>query len=599
MSTNTLEHFIQEETVHTGTPDAQKELPPNWEARIQRMKSKEDQIADYGVERWSNDFVRLSSIETLPGINLEGEALRNEIWRKLPNSKFRRFQEAFCKLEDFIIRPPMVVAGEIFYPRTLYPQLRSVKGCLPDVDNVPDALLANLGLFNGDEIDVEDDLSLIEAKYAALPSLKKAYEATVQIAPKNLRMLVLQRPWESINKQYPDVSDIDEEVVGSILYSREYPRGKYDPVQERKTGKIPQRQVFSFFPDVYRAFSKTKRQSRNYERRETPLLATLFNDLKILNQRFQDEWVAGVGDDVKDTLIAEGMALIERVEVQLRNCTQRYKVRIYEMLVSMKPTLEARRSSPAMAKMIGAVNAIEDRREDIDPKGGYNSRDAAALHTVITQNQDLLRRVRGNVKEGAARVGMNLELYSEHATEAVINATINRIKRDLCLPRHASDLLVRPFSTYVEILNALSVIVEEKLRAKDKQGAKHAVINMHVIGKFQAAHTCIEHLKAAISDPQIVSMTRVITLTQRITEVFEGREVFPDETPIHLAEVYEPVDHALHALGQLVQEAGPNIETDTEMLQKFCQQMQQQLDAFDMERITRDFAHKAMLETEE
>jgi len=600
MSINSPDSIVEDEIAQPGTPDNQKELQSNIEERLKRIQTKQDQIDAYGAELWNGQFKRLSEIEELPGVFAEGEKLRNELWSKiLYHSKFRRFQEAFCKPEDFIIPVPQVADGKFSYPRSF--DFTSVKGCLADVDTVPTKLLQDLTLLSSEELEGLDDLESVEMKYSKISALKKAWEAAFKIAPVNSRMLIVHEPDEKVRSAYPDVPDPADEVMGSFLYSREQEREKYDPAKIKKMGKTPKKLIVAFYPDAYRAKSKTHKQQRNYERNEIPLLTTLANDLKTLNEHFDDDWTADATDETKDELMKEAYALIARFEEALKGATGSHKKRILELFATMKVQLEKFRSSPLMNSMVTSIETIVSRHRARESKSAHNTVDQDVLTTIIEQQQDNLLRVREAVERGSKRIGTkNLIVFSnaKEATPAVVDATIRGIMRDLRLPRHTAQVPVRPFRTYVNILNAQSDNVEGALKSKDLLASKHAAIEMHVIGKIQGFHTGKELLKQAISDPDNISMHKVRQLVARMNTISQGREVFPEETPMHLAEVYRPIEETLAHLQTLMTEAGQNIETDEDVLKKFCEEMNTLLDSLNFEQIARDFATKAALEVE-
>lgn len=582
------------ESIATGERNLFENVLNERKEKVRIMQIKEDQIADYG-EEWAIQFVRLSSLENRSDTNKTGEKLRRFVWNSLPNSRLKRFQEAFSKPGDFIV-PAFNIVKFVDEERVIFDKKvnrESVKGCLTDLEEIPEKLLIDLKIL--DENPTLDDYERLKRKYDAIPQLKLLFESTASLSidGKNLRMLSVQLPPSYVAKRYPKALDPDPKVIGTILYSRENELPEADGFDPKKVGRAPRKLVVSHFESVYGAMRKTDKQMRMYLAREAKLLAGLDGDYETLNKSFDLEWKQDAAQEVINNLLSEASALREKYGPLLGSPRQKHKIRAVDQIEKIDALLQANRPGAGMAAMVGVRNAAAARVRDIGKKGGFNAEDALALNHHIKRNQIMFKGTRQRIEKNAFKIGLPLDVYVvPRQSDKRVESSVSNLMRDFRLPDHATNMPLRPFSTFVNAMNQQSGFLAHALRRGSKSDAIAHVIELHVLGKLQAAHTCIEKLKEIISSPR-ASMATVREYAQRINTIFRAREVFPDQAVLHLEAMYIHVDASISQLHQIVEEAGRDIESDPQTYEAFREHLDTFLDTFKLEELTIELTKKA------
>ncbi|NDF15865.1 hypothetical protein EB061_11175, partial [bacterium] len=86
---------------------------------LEGLVSTSSQVEDYRARfgaAWSDSFTPLQTFAKQAFFGLEGPALVNHLWRSLPSTRFKRFQELFCEPSDYAIPKPNLVAPCVEYP---------------------------------------------------------------------------------------------------------------------------------------------------------------------------------------------------------------------------------------------------------------------------------------------------------------------------------------------------------------------------------------------------------------------------------------------------------------------------------------------------
>jgi hypothetical protein len=560
---------------------AMQELLEERQQRLHVMQTKSDQIQAFGEKRWHDELVKFSDIDDLEQ--------KNFLWRKTPKL-WRSFQEAFSDPSDIVVPKMELTKGQPHYAH--YVHRLSVQACLADPDRVPDKLLHMLGLLDEDA-EYADDFERLNAKYATLSSLKMMWESTGMLDPRFVRVMVVQKTNEFARKRYPDAHDVSDEAVGMVMITREHEENGNGKTSKKDRPFLPRRLVVNPYESVYAARRSTGHVARQYEDNETVTLAKLENDIRALNQQFNEDWKPDSLQTDKDALVQEALDVIARSEELLVQCRQHHKRRVYEMLMGLKASLEKKHVGGAMSKMVAAVNAVDARANDVVEKSRHNTGARGVLHNVILRNEEGLRRHRLSVTSNIRVVGTDIDAYEETVTGTPRKRHIRMVMRPLRLPDILSkNPQVRPHSTYINALREQEGELQTALHEADKGRAMLAGVRMHVIGKLQAANICVEELKEILSDPRQMSMTKIRKYTGTLDRIFHERGVFPDVEPMHFAAIYEPLEADIATLHEIVREAGPSIEEDPEVFAQYCKELMQFLDTMDIEKVMMELQEK-------
>jgi|GEM_PF-6720467 len=552
---------------------------------IDSIRSTDDQIQRYGREQWERDYIRLADINERDDTIMDAERLKRLVWSKLPNSKFKRFQEAFCDQEDFVVPPFRVQNKQIIFDGN--PDLDSVKGCLASAEMLPDKLMTDLKLadFAGDK---RKPLNRLKKKHGKIDALKKLWESAVPLTEyssrqKNLRVLIVRAPDARVDHEYPDIENPDPSVHGSILYSREDALPN-DIEDIRKYGPLPRKITVSYFGNVYKAYRKTHEQEEEYAEGETAQLSPLQNAIQDLNEQFR-HWTSKADIQLVEQLESRAQKVVAMCQRYLAKSRNQYKARVRDLMNEVVEKVEQKRSGPAMSKMTGSTNAISSRMREVSHKGGYNQRDRTELQHLYRRNEGMFKTARDSIKDKAEKLKLPLGAYKKKdRPDRRDETTVTSLLSNFRLPQYAADISVRPFTFYADAFNQQAAEIEDALRDGNKEGVVKNVILLHVIGKLQAMHVCIERLKTMIMFPERISIPAIKEYMKQINGIFQAREIFPQEVLEPYDDIYIEMQERIAALNQRI-EAFDN-PTLSELVD-FSVEFEADLDSFDIEETTR------------
>jgi len=660
-------------------------------AALEDLASTQNQREVYGIERWHGEFVRLRDIELPAGCRLDRERLAELVWESVPNSRFKRFQEAFCQPHQLIVpRFELTAGNSVRFPGIADWNQLSLAPCLVSPDRISDDLARDLGLVSYDEEDERQPVRRLwkKARPEAIGRIKKIWEATEPLQKGHHRLLSVQQPNQTVEERYPGIPGPAAENIGTILYTRERENGHRNG--NGQNGHLPKQLTVQHFPGVYAAHRKTFHEQRVYQR-ETELLAGMLADLQTLNQRLNREWTRTAAPETKTALRAETQAMVARCRDVLRaskvsgsrnpwagggtgdftdaelsaflwydayqefpvnstasqqerlHMTDRYrqwtmagrpgtKVRKYQPLppgvsgpVNVvtedvpNPFMEgakAKQSSSqqlqnvfkvqahdlltrignltdssqrvnvtaAMTQMVAAVTRLQRRFQEMYPKGGYNEQDQMVLETGIQFHEQRMRGFRSAVQENAPVLDEpGLAVFNGSVSDTD-NQTRNVLARMHAHPDELKDIRLRPFTTYADRLRQGYGRLEDALRSQDRSCAKTAAVQMHVIGKFQGAHSCCEHIRQFIINGESIPLSRVRDFVHKMNELFSNYQLFPD----HIVPEYEQGFLALkEKLDGIERGLTHYAKQDIDVGQRteVYRRLKEYLDAFDIEQM--------------
>lgn len=525
-------------------------------ASLEDLASTQNQREAYGTEQWHEQFVRLRDASQLTDSTLEGDALREHIWRAVPNSRFKRFQEAFCHPHQFIV-PAFTVGEKNTVTFTGNPDWNSMslEPCLVSADRISDELAAGLHLVTFDESDTGKPYNRLrkKAQPEAVARLKKIWESAVPLQKRNHRLLTVQKPNDATEARYPHTQGPSDETVGTILYTREEENGREEA---RGNGK-PRQLTVQHFGSVYGAHRKTLHETRSYGR-EIAQLATLQGDMQALNSRLDRDWRKETHEAEKEAMRNEANALILACRTLLSACENKFKVQAHDLLgeiVDLKDKSDKTNVGASLSKMVAIINRLQSRFDEMYPKGGFNEQDRMVLETHICKHEQTMRRFREALQKNAEVVNDRLELFGNRD----LSVRQANWQSDGVLGRlHANPadlqahIRLQPFLPYANKISEKHADLSGALRKRNLSASQNAIVQMHVIGKFQAVRTCFERVKEYIIDGENIPVSRIRDFVHSMNEVFSTLQIFPDRTVAsycgafeHIRDELQRIEHGL------------------------------------------------------
>ncbi|MBT5468149.1 hypothetical protein HOK40_00460 [Candidatus Peregrinibacteria bacterium] len=525
-------------------------------AEIEGLASTQSQREEYGVEEWHEGFVRLRDIPD--------ERERARIWAILPNSRFKRFQQAFSHPHQFIVPSYMATeGGGILFTSTSNFNTMSLQPCLVSADLIPEKLAEDLGLVSFEDDDARKPQQRLEKKAQpnAIKRLKEIWETAVPLQHKSHRLLVIR--------------DSDENLNGTLLYTR-----------TEENGALPNSLRVQHFSSAYAAHRKTLHEGSSY-RAEISKLSRLKQDITSLNTRLNRDWRAATPQVEKDAMREEATAMLVEYTSVLKRCENRFKVKAYDFLEGIDGFHDKSgkvNPSASLSKMVAAVGSLETRFAEMYPKGGYNEQDRMALQTVIGEQEHALKTFRRNLQDNALILDNGMELFSDKdLSEPQINSQSSGALRRMRI--HPSDLdtvNVSPFTVYSGKLSTKYDELSTALHGRDREGAKDAALSMHVVGKFQSVRALFARIQEHMADEHSIPLTRVREFISDMRGYIDEHQLFPGYNLQSYSEAFNSMSTRLKDIEALIDShSGDDVDNRSQMYKD----LRKYIEEFDLEEM--------------
>lgn len=532
------------------TKDRINELMNGYEQILQLSTTFEQREAyggEEGAEKWNADFVMLRDLQLPKNSRFRtAEEFRNFVWSQVPAGKFRRFQEIFTGPEHKSVpRFTIDEKGEIKFHR--FNNALNLKGCLVDADRIPDGLAEDLGLCDFEE-DEGKPLERLKKKKESIPHLKKIFEAARPLQQDNYRLLIIEEPNTTVESSYPDVQKLDNAILGTLLYIRE-PESR--PDANRKGAPRPPRKLsVQHFNDAYSALRKPSHVAERY-REEVAEIATMSTALQVLNAKLDAQWT---DETLRDELREEVASMSDRFVALFANVQNLYKVQAREFIEKFRELKDGRgRENPsaAMSQMIAAMTRLERRYRDMEPKSGFNERDAMVLRKQVQEHETQFDQYDPAVVASAKVTGNGIALFNTESkmTDDQISSNVDGIRKRIGIdPRkNLVRVTLQPFRTYREAMMKEYAGLENAFASRDRDAAIKQTIKLHVIGKYRRLRRSVERIKELTMNPMI-PVTEIRSIVQEMKTVFATREVFPDTTAEEIEEAFVGMMHKINVV---------------------------------------------------
>lgn len=533
-------------------------------AVIDDLLSGKSQKEAYGIEQFTNDFVTLSSLERHSDCAYEGVHLQNYIWSRVPHCPFKRFQESFCCPDQFVVPPfQLQKPNRVNFRAGMNFQTMSLRGCVVSPERISDTFAKRSGLCNFDDTDTP--LTRLQKKNDAIPALKLMFASAEPLQRGNQRLLRVIIPSAECAQEYE--ASVPTSAVGTILHTRENGARQHE---EKRSGKrMPQKPrtlVPSCFQSAYAALRKTAHERKGYDIEQLELVR-LREELRRLVHRFDMEWATK-----KERLIAEAYDIIERGHASLEHAISPDKVKAHSRLQRSSELLQKPNSSAAMATFVGALNDLEKRIDRFVPIEGHNEEDRLVLQRNIVREEIGIKDVRRSVEDAA-------EVYQDEPSIR----TPWKLGIDERTLKHLS---LQPFTTFAGRMLEKLVILKKAVSEQRTEDAQAALIQMHIIGKFQAIRTCFEHIKFWLANEQSIPIEQIRQFVGKLNNIIAGHQIYPDINVEGYEQPFQEIQQKIREIEQkLSQYAEKSMPPEEHLAME--QRLRKYLDTFDLEEIVR------------
>lgn len=523
------------------------------EQSINAMASTEAQRERYRVitgRTWEQDFMSVREVRFMTIGGLTGDELVSNLWRQLPDSRFKRFQELFCAPENWLI--PRVSDGATGVSFLSANELNtcSVHPCLVSPDRIPNKLLQDLGLVTWPAVNPGPIETLkMKSTPEVIEGLKAIFDATRSLKGRNQRIRVVEEPTVGEGTLYPSAAMINPRTVGSILYVRDDGGADGERSGAAPVWRAPQR-LISFYPDSYAASRKTVHQTRGYNI-EIEAVRTLIESWKALNTKLDAQWRAGAPDSVKTALREELAGLIVHSREALAKATNLQKRRADEFFASIEDDLGkgGKNVGAMMARMVGAWRRLERRNSAIPRKSGFNESDRLELRDMkklMHSRFDGVMKALPNAAsilsgEISRRMGtFNTRFASDEARASAAESVLRR----MYIPVPALTVTnVRPFLAFANALRGAYSDLSTAIEQQNAADARQATARMTVITKLQRANEVFEKLREDTAAGTTVPLKELLTAAKDLRALLNARDIFPRTRVTEFEPLYERVQH--------------------------------------------------------
>ncbi len=547
---------------------------------IEDLASTQWQREAYGIEAWHRDFVRLRDARDHPHCTKTGQKLRQHLWNAIPNSRFRRFQEAFCKPGNFIV-PAFDIDNKNRVTFRGNPDFgtMSLQPCLVSADCISEKLAKDLQLASfSDNTGKPFDRLKKKADPRVINGLKKIWESLMPLQSGAHRILSIQPPDLPARQTYPDPAVPDPSIVGRIIYTREAENGK----EQAGNPDLFRQQTVMFFRDADSAYRKTIHEKQEYSH-EIQKIAGLCTATQDLNLRLDREWKHATPAG-RQQLTQEATDLTSHCIHELRGVENVFKVQAREYMTKIAVRFEASQKpnmSPLLSEMNAARTRFQRRYDDMYRKGGYNQQDHAVLEKHIASHKSRMLAYRKNVQDNFGKLYGFAENTNGSGTTPDADTLLLQMNID---PQGLRTLDLQPFTVYVRRFDEKYDRFSAAVRRREFLQAKRILVQMHVIGKFQGVRSCFETMKEQMTYSDRVPVSRIRDFVHDMREYFETYQVCPDVIVEEYRVPFENMKRALLAIEQALTRYA-NQDIDVGSRTHLYRMLKEYIEAFDIEYI--------------
>jgi hypothetical protein len=521
---------------------------PRQAASLLRALTKQqtlDQISSTDTQRarylhltgrtWEQDFMSVREVRFMTIGGLTGDRLIEHLWRELPDSRFKRFQELFSDPDNFLI--PRVTDGATGVSFLTAHQLNncSVHPCLVSGDRLPSKLLQDLGIVTWPNRS-PDALRVLQTKSSepVVEAIKAIFDSTRSVGGRNQRVRLLGQPSTGEGTLYPNAIPLPARLLGSVLILRDDGGADTERSKDRNAPWEPPHKVVQFYSTVYAAYRKTSHETRGYDA-EIAKVRDLSIDWRTLNTKINEDWRKDTPPEEKAELRAELTLLTNRTRAALGKVTNAQKKKADEFFKKIDTALQNgdKNIGKMLAQMVAGATRLERRVMTIPFKSRYNEEDRLLLKDTINSHIKRFKDLREALPKAAETLVNEIAkpggLFSTTCvTDPERHAAARSLIRRMGLPiAGIQHMDVRPFLAFARLIALDHTALIAAVERQDPQEARQALARIEVVCKLQRANHAIEWLRKEKAAGKPEPSSRLASEAYTLHNSLTNRTVFP------------------------------------------------------------------------
>ncbi len=551
--------------------------------------------ARFGVA-WSDRFVPVATFSNQAFFGYEGNALVEHLWRQLPNSRFKRFQETFCEPSDYAIPKPNLEAPCVEYPSRETLNTCSLSGCLVSPTRIPFKLLVNLGIVPEPTRKLTDLEALaIKSDPCVIQTLKAIWASSEPLARHNNRFAIIGPLREDTPRYYPESRSLADHVAGSLLYTREnvaIDRSRLD--NQRIPWAAPQL-IPAFFSNIYAARRKTEHQSATCQL-ETTTIGNLALEWNELTTRARAEWRRGTPGEIKQDIRDALVRLVARTTHELSSVSHHLKHTAAERFEALQQRLTS--GSNNITTHITAANAavsrLEKRLTTLPHKSGHNTVDCEQLSRLIQDGEHAFHLVEKQLFQAGSRLQDQMTRPDGFFKQQQLSAADRTNQANILLSRMGIPIAaldhiapVRPLRTFEAAHRAAYTELRDAVLAQNGKQASEAMVKLVVFSKLQRANAIFETLRILTGRSEAVPLKELRRHATSLRGLLAMKSVFPYTTVPEFQRVYRRLQRTASTIAtglESYERRGLDLDERAQMYSR----LRAYLDKTDLEAYTRE-----------
>jgi hypothetical protein len=527
---------------------------------LEGLVSTSSQVEEYRARfgaAWSDSFTPLQTFTKQAFFGLEGSALVNHLWKALPSTRFKRFQELFCEPSDYAIPKPNLVAPCVEYPSRHYLNNCSLAPCLVSPPRIPFKLLVDLGIVPEPTRKLTEIETLtIKSDPIVIQTLKAVWESAQPLAGHNHRFIVVGPLQDAARRNHPEARALPESVIGTLIHSRENVAVDRSKVESKRGPWVAPQLIPSFYSSIYAARRKTDHQ-RSSHQRESVSIGNLAVEWNELTTRAREQWRRDAPVEVKQSIREALVALVARTRKELESVSHHLKQQAAERFKALEDRLKAGSNNITthITAADAAVTRLEGRLSDVPFKSGYNTVDSAQLSRMIQGGEHAFHIFRESLVEAWNKLDEQMTrrdgfFNQRRLSAAERTAQAKKILLGLEIRIDALNQVpsVRPLCTFQIAHRATYAELENAVLTQNAQQAREAMEKLVVFSILQGADASFEALRSLTGRSQAVPLKELRRHADSLRSLPDLDSVFEQTTVPDFQPTYRKLQRTMETI---------------------------------------------------
>lgn len=529
---------------------------------LEGLVSTSSQVEEYRARfgaAWSDSFTPLQTFGKQAFFGLEGSALVNHLWKSLPSTRFKRFQELFCEPSDYAIPKPNLVAPCVEYPSRHYLNNCSLAPCLVSPPRIPFKLLVDLGIVPEPTRKLTDiEVLTIKSHPMVIQTLKAVWESAQPLAGHNHRFILVGPLQDASRRNHPEARALPEGVIGTLIHTRENVAVDRSKAESKRGPWVAPQLIPSFYSSIYAARRKTDHQTSSHQR-ESVSIGNLAVEWNELTTRAREQWRRDAPAEVKQSIRDALVDLVARTRVQLDSVSHHLKRQAAERFKALEERLTS--GSNNITTHITAANAavtrLEHRLSDVPFKSGHNTVDSAQLSRMIEGGEHAFGMIRNSLFQASCRLRDHMRRPDGFFNRRGLSDEQRTAQGKILLSEMGIrvDALnqipaVRPLRAFE--IGHRSAYTELRGAILEQNGKKatEAMVKLVVFSKLQRADALFEVLRSLTSRSEAVPLKELKRHASSLRSLLDLRAVFPQTTVPSFQPTYRKLQRTVSTIAR-------------------------------------------------